>query len=357
MPNEKITCMGCDKEFQLLLSHLERTKSCQDFYDMSAMRKEAERLIKEKKAQRSRESYNDPDESPKKRAAAKEYYREHTLEKKEAMEAYRNEHREDINKARKEKYNQTQIFLTPRSRTLSYFECPICDEIFYGKKSIDSHIKDSHSENQPSSTCQICDKTFGYKKENLERHMTEVHSGVKHGCDECPAAFTRKSALEKHMRDGWHYLSFYCKQCKKTLVFKSLGGLIEHTIVKQSEGEHIGTDGTKWKMYKSGILVTCKSQVESTQLKEGEHVLCMPRKDKVKAETNWCMKKEEIINEGLLLVKGNPEALQVKLDLDYKRHEEDGRKRSCKWCNENIPYSNEYCTSRKPNENWQLLRS
>ena len=54
---EKVTCKGCDKEFKLLLSHLERTKSCQESYDMQTMRQEANTLTKERKAQRSREHY------------------------------------------------------------------------------------------------------------------------------------------------------------------------------------------------------------------------------------------------------------------------------------------------------------
>ena len=187
--------------------------------------------------------------------------------------------------------------------------------------------------------------------------MTEVHGGIKHVCNECPAAFTRKTELVKHMKKGWHYYSFYCKQCKKTLVFKNLDGLIDHTIVKQSEGEKIGSDGTKWKTYQSGILVTCKSQVESTQLEEGEHILCMPKKDKIKALVKRAKKKEEIINEGLKMVKENPENLQIKLTLEYKKHEEDGQRRSCKWCNEPMPYSSEFCTCRRPNYNWQEVRN
>ena len=226
--------------------------------------------------------------TPEKRAAMTAYNEEHrdeinqTMrklykdpdkreEKKEAMAAYNEKHRENINLAMRENIHIKNPYLPE-------FECPICKNSFYYKKTIDSHIKHHHSENEPSFTCQICEKNFGYKA-NLERHM----NGVKHVCSECPAAFTRKAVLEKHIRVGWHYLSYYCKQCKKTLVFKHLGGLIEHVIVKQSEGEDIGSDGTKWKQYKSGILVTCKSQVESTQLKEGKHVLCMPRKEKVEA--------------------------------------------------------------------------
>ena len=76
---EKITCQGCDKKFELLLSHLERNKACQNLYDMSAMREEAKKLTKERKAQRSRERYQT--DSPKKRAAAAKHYKDNTPEK------------------------------------------------------------------------------------------------------------------------------------------------------------------------------------------------------------------------------------------------------------------------------------
>ena len=68
------------------------------------------------------------------------------------------------------------------------------------------------------------------------------------------------------------------------------------------------------------------------------------------------MKKEEIINEGLQMLKGNQENVEVKLTLKYKKHEEESRRRSCMWCNEPMPYSTEFCTCRKPDENWMALR-
>merc|ERR1711879_167756 len=74
---KSITCLGCGKKFLLLLSHLERTKTCQNSYDMSAMREEAERLHREKMAARNRYLYhNDPSVSSRKRAASMKLYQE-----------------------------------------------------------------------------------------------------------------------------------------------------------------------------------------------------------------------------------------------------------------------------------------
>ena len=97
-----------------------------------------------------------------------------------------------------------------------------------------------------------------------------------------------------------------------------MGGSIEHVIVKQSESEekfYYADKNAAWRLKKSGILLTCKSHVESSQLKEGEHVLDIPWKDKVKAAKERAMKKEEIINEGLQLAYGNPEAPQGKIRI------------------------------------------
>ena len=346
--------MGCDKKFQLLLSHLERTKSCQDYYDMSTMRKEAEKLTKEKKAHRSRERYqNDPNESPKKRAAAKLYYEQHTPEKRATMALYYEKNREKINDAKREQYQRDP---EKKQAKRDYYDeirspspnqkCPECDRIFCLKGDLKRHLDHAHSE-ENFVTCQICDMKFGYKQ-NVKRHMTEIHGEERHQCEKCPATFSRFSTLQEHIREDWHYLSYDCRQCSKTIVFKSLKGLIEHMIVKQSEGEFRGI-----KIRKSGIVVTCKSQVESTQLKEGEDVLFMERKDKVKAAKDRAMKKEEIINEGLQSASGNLVAPKVELEIIKEKHKENSKKDHCKWCEARVPFSEEYCSNRF-HDAWKL---
>ena len=360
---EKVTCLGCEKKFLLLLSHLERTKTCQRSYDMSAMRQGADKLHREQMAARKLYLYqNDPNESSKKRSASKEYYKKHTEDmkasarklyqespekKKEAMAAYNEKHKGDINESMLDHYYES------RSRySWTEFMCPVCKFKLSTKKSLDYHTQHVHENNYPSVTCQMCEKKFS-NRQSLDRHMKEVHGEEKHNCKKCPASFTRRADLEKHIDEGWHYLSYYCKQCSKTLVFKSLGGLIEHTIVKQSREERVASDGAKYEICKSGIMVTCKTQVKSTQLKEGQDVMRLTRKDKVKAAKRRHKKKEEIINEGLQLAMGISDAPKVKLEMKYKKHEDDGR-RKCKWCYEHMPYANEYCEYRLPNNSWQL---
>ena len=99
---EKVTCKGCDKEFKLLLSHLERTKSCQESYDMQTMRQEANTLTKERKAQRSREHYKQHSEE--KKAASKQQYKTNPEKKKETMRVYNETNRQVINQAMYDHY-------------------------------------------------------------------------------------------------------------------------------------------------------------------------------------------------------------------------------------------------------------
>ena len=340
---EKVTCLGCNKTFLLLLSHLERTKSCQSSYDMGVMREEAKSSHREQMAARKRYLYkNDPNESQRKRSASNEYYKKHSSEKKETMAAYNEKHKEGINESMQDKYYEC--------RTWNGFKCSICEKEYLSKRSLDYHEAHSHKNSDPSETCQICDKKFAHLQ-SLERHMKEVHSGEKHNCAKCPATFTRKGDLENHLYKGWHYINFYCKPCNKTLVFKSLGGLIEHTIVKQSREEV--ESGMKHIIYKSGIVVTCKSKVESIQMEEGEHIKGMPRKDKVKAEMKRYAKKENVINEGLKIAAKCSDAPKVKLELKYNKHEDVGKGR-CRWCYEQKPYPNEYCEYRIRDVAWEL---
>ena len=129
------------------------------------------------------------------------------------MAAYNEKHKEAINKSM-----QNQYYQSCSKYPWTEFMCHVCENTFVTKKALDYHVEHSHMDNHSPMTCQICENKFVHKQ-SLERHTKEVHGGVKHTCDKCPAAFTRHTELEKHINEGWHYLNFYCKQCKKTLVF------------------------------------------------------------------------------------------------------------------------------------------
>ena len=232
---ERVKCVGCGNEFMLLLSHLERTKSCQHLYDMSAMRQEAATLTKQRKAQRSHERYHsDPKETEKKKAASKEsskeYYKAHSEEKKaaskklyedspekkrEAMAAYYDNHREDINIAMRGHY------INSRHGQLNNFVCPICENSFSTQKTMDRHMDTAHSQIPIRIVCEICEKIFS-RRDNLSRHMKEVHGEEKRfDCSECCEKFSRDGSLEKHHRRGKHTFKVVCNYCDDSFFFRS----------------------------------------------------------------------------------------------------------------------------------------
>ena len=360
----KIKCKGCGKEVQLLLSHLERTKHpCKALYDMDALKSEAKRLQKEQMATRNRQLYhNDPDVSPRKRIASAEYYKLHKTEKKASMAAYNENHRAEINEAKRKRYLKEKQALMQH-----YHEAYVNNEIESpsGDTILEERIDHLHSKEEQSLTCQICDKTITSCKSNLERHMREIHGGEKYKCEKCPAAFTRNSELQRHKEEGWHHLSYFCSQCKKNITFKSFGGLVEHVIVKQSEKEIDFPDGSKFvgKKFtkkKSGIVLTCKSTVESIQLEEGRYLELLSKHDKKEAYQRREKRKEEILNAGLEAAEGSykkPNVIVCSMAmLDKKTHQQEEESMGfCKFCLNKIPFQEDEPSKEKEEKTiWQL---
>ena len=151
-------CKGCDYMGKSFRSHLSKSPKCKTLYDMNALDAEAKALHKKQMAARNRDRYqNDPDESPRKRAASKQLYNECPEKKKEAMQKH---------------YQNSQF------ENVTDFLCHLCTKGFFTKKTRDIHIEQIHLGNLQPVICQICDKTFDYKQ-NLDRHMREVHGGQR----------------------------------------------------------------------------------------------------------------------------------------------------------------------------------
>lgn len=338
----RVVCKGCGKKVQMLLSHLKRTEDpCKNNYDMDALEAEAKTRHNIQMATRNRERYyNDPEELQKKRAASKKRYQEDPEKKKATMSSYNEKYREDINMAMRDRYVQNQS-MKP------LYECPTCELKFISEKIRDRHIAAKHSKNHLRIPCDICEKEFEYHH-NLSRHLKEVHGEAKYKCEKCPAAFTRGTELEKHIKSDWHYLEFECGICSKNLVFKTLAGLIQHVMVKRPE-EKV----SQFHVKKSGTTLTCRSQEGSIQLEEGQRVMGMSRKQVDKADRKRMKDKEEYINAGLTAAYGTRGKPSVELQFIEMKHSDNYRKDCCISCRELKPYSEEYCKIRF-RTNWHL---
>ena len=177
-------CKGCGKEVQLLLSHLKRTKEpCKALYDMNALEAEAKTLHKEQMAARNRDRYhNDPNESPKKKSASKEYYKRLSQDKKSASQRL---------------YDERPEKCPENAQTACQPQIPL------------------------RIVCEICEKTFTYLQ-NLVRHMKEIHGEEKtFECTECSEGFSRSSHLKRHNERGKHTFKVVCNYCDESYIFKT----------------------------------------------------------------------------------------------------------------------------------------
>ena len=360
-PTKEKTCKGCKWTGTSLRTHLIRTKSpCKELYDMEALKKESDELNKVKDAKRKYDKYHGtPGEAQRKKAA---------------MRIYRYEHQEEISTAKKEYYkmktsqmkvekqlenetytkksaqdslNEAKLTRAKSEKGIDNDTCPICEKTFVLQRVKERHMEHFHSKVSNKITCDICEKAFEYK-DNLSRHMREVHGGEKHKCEVCPATFTRNSDLQNHTDTGNHYLEYYCCICYKELVFKHLGGLIKHVVVKESEEVRPYPNDKfarkTFKMLKSGILLTCKSRFESIQVEEGKFILSMDKPAQLEAFKKRMRKKEEIINYGLREAHGSNGKTSVKLEFVQERtHYQEEGKSYCKYCDMSSPFKNDEC--------------
>ena len=140
---------------------------------------------------------------------------------------------------------------------------------------------------------------------------------------------------------------------------------MKHVIVKQSETKVEFPKGSKFEGQtytekKSGILVTCRTRVDSIQEVEGRYLKYCTKDEKKEAYKMRMMRKEEIINEGLKAAEGPYRKPSVKVELitthDKEMHRLDEEiNGQCMYCVMNVPFKEDGESEEKIERAlWQL---
>ena len=94
------------------------------------------------------------------------------------------------------------LFCTVLLFQMEQFKCSECPAVFTAKKSLLRHMKSQHTDERPSVVCEDCGATF-IRIDNLRSHIKDKHSDAIPNflCEKCGLTFARSAYLKKHRCD------------------------------------------------------------------------------------------------------------------------------------------------------------
>jgi len=110
------------------------------------------------------------------------------------------------------------------SKSVSSYEkkstCPLCFKIFYSKGNMKAHIKLHHDDREKRFECVVCKRSFSARI-SLEYHVRKVHSyGDEVSCDRCEDKFEDfgSYAIHRKTHRSIHFqLEHKCEECDKII--------------------------------------------------------------------------------------------------------------------------------------------
>lgn len=167
------------------------------------------------------------------------------------------------------------------------YQCSQCDQTFTRNNTRERHQQEAHHTGQPKKCsycnatfsrcdyfsqerhychekrsalgendghkCEICEKIFT-RKDSLQKHISQVHSGKRYSCTMCPASFSQNYKLNKHLEkhQGHPSNSSHKKEGKRTCkeeyqnrVSHSVSGSKNQDKKKESPGSSSTDTGSK----------------------------------------------------------------------------------------------------------------
>jgi len=92
------------------------------------------------------------------------------------------------------------------------YQCDKCQRFIYNKANFKWHVRYAHSDVRPFE-CSDCKKRYK-STVHLKKHRSQVHSGHRLVCPQCPKTFSHKWSLQQHILAKHINLKpFICDQC------------------------------------------------------------------------------------------------------------------------------------------------